>query len=76
MKRENIMEHSLNIINKDIEELKGIVQQLVSKFDSYDQQTNSSYRESHRGYQQGFRGTYRPPRQNYQSRQQTQLLEV
>jgi hypothetical protein len=23
-------------------------------------------------YQQGYRGTYRPPRQNYQSRQQTQ----
>jgi hypothetical protein len=52
----------------DIEELKGIVQQLVSKVDSYDrerQQTSGSYREPHRGYQQGYRGTYRPPRQNY-----------
>ena len=52
----------------DIEELKSIVQQLVSKVDSYDrerQQTSGSYREPHRGYQQGYRGTYRPPRQNY-----------
>ena len=59
----------------DIEELKGIVQQLVSKVDSYDcerQQTSGSYRGPHRGYQQGYRGTYRPPRQNYQSRQQPQ----
>lgn len=63
----------------DIEELKGIVQQLVSKVDSYDrerQQTSDSYRGSyrgsHRGYQQGYRGTYGPPRQNYQSRQQAQ----
>jgi hypothetical protein len=42
--------------------LKGIVQQLVSKVDSYDperQQTSGSYREPHRGYQQGYRGTYR-----------------
>jgi hypothetical protein len=47
----------------DIEELKGIVQQLVNKLDSYDresQQTSDSYR----GYHQGYRGTYRPPRQN------------
>ena len=46
----------------DIEELKSIVQQLVSKVDSYDrerQQTSGSYREPHRGYQQGYRGTYR-----------------
>jgi hypothetical protein len=59
----------------DIEEFKGIVQQLVSKVDCYDrerQQTSGSYREPHRGYQQGYRGTYRPPRQNYQSRQQPQ----
>ena len=59
----------------DIEELKGIVQQLVSKVDSYDrerQQTSGSYREPHRGYQQGYIGTYRSPRQNYQSRQQPQ----
>ena len=54
----------------DIEELKGIVQQLVNKPDRYvreSQQTSDSYR----GYHQGYRGTYRPPRQNYQSRQQT-----
>jgi hypothetical protein len=46
----------------DIEELKGIVQQLVSTVDSYDrerQHTSVSYREPHRGYQQGYRGTYR-----------------
>ena len=36
------------------------------------QQTSGSYREPHRGYQQGYIGTYRPPRQNYQSRQQPQ----
>jgi hypothetical protein len=46
----------------NIEELKFIVQQLVSKVDSYRydrerQQTSGSYREPHRGYQQGYRGT-------------------
>ena len=51
----------------DIEELKGIVQQLVSKVDSYDrerQQTSGSYRGPNRGYQQGYRGTYKTTNHN------------